>query len=273
MDKSFLVRLFGFRAAFLHGDTLVLDRWRFLKKRLPVTRNGEKFIDIGCGTGAFTIGAARRGYDSVGLSWNERNQSVATERAALCKAKTVSFPIQDVRDLDQRAEFRGLFDIAICFENIEHITDDRKLMIDISRCLKPGGWLLLTTPHYYYHPMGENDKGPFRFVEDGDHVRRGYTRAMLAELCSEAGLTIEEVSYCSGFFSQMITRTMRKIRPPLLGWGLTFPLRILPVLFDGLIARLTRWPGYSICMVAYKPRFEKVEALRAAAAQKEKVLA
>lgn len=266
MDKSFLVRLFGFPASLIHGDTLVLDRWRYLEKRLPLTRNAEKLIDIGCGTGAFTIGAALRGYDCTGLSWDKRNQQVATERATLCGAKTVSFPIQDVRELDRRPDFQGLFDVAICFENIEHIVDDRKLMRDIHRCLKPGGQLILTTPYYFYRPMSkQHDLGPFRLVDDGDHVRRGYTKTMLIELCSEAGFMIEEIGFCSGFLSQMITRVMRKIHPHMVAWGLVLPLRILPVLFDRLIARLTDWPGFSICLVAYKPRFEEAEGSRAAA--------
>jgi 2-polyprenyl-3-methyl-5-hydroxy-6-metoxy-1,4-benzoquinol methylase len=72
MDKSLLVRIFGFRATVIHGDLLVLDRWLWLKKRLPFTRNGEKLIDVGCGSGAFTIGAALRGYQAIGLSWDVR---------------------------------------------------------------------------------------------------------------------------------------------------------------------------------------------------------
>jgi hypothetical protein len=41
MDKSALVRLVGFPATLIHGDPLVLDRWFWLKARLPKTRNGE----------------------------------------------------------------------------------------------------------------------------------------------------------------------------------------------------------------------------------------
>lgn len=255
MDKSFLVRIFGFRASFIHGDLLVLDRWLWLKKRLPVTRNGENLIDAGCGSGAFTIGAALRGYQAVGLSWDARNQQIATERAEICNAKNVSFPIQDLRLLHERAEFSGKFDVAICFENIEHIIDDRKLMKDIYAVLKPGGFLLLTTPNYFYRAMSPGDNGPFSRDEDGWHVRRGYSATMLAELCAASGFLIDEISSCSGYFSQRVTTLLRAIRPSSLGWALTLPLRILPVMFDRLIHKLMGWPDYSICMVAYKPRF------------------
>ncbi len=39
------------------------------------------------------------------------------------------------------------FDTVICFQLIEHIQDDRSLLSEIYRVLKPGGKLLLTTPN------------------------------------------------------------------------------------------------------------------------------
>lgn len=249
-----MVRVFGFPATLIHGDLLVLDRWRYLRKRLPVTRNGEKLLDIGCGTGAFTIGAARRGYQAIGLSWDARNQAVARERASLCGVPETQFPIQDVRNLDQCRELAEDFDVAIWFENIEHILDDRKLMKDVANCLRPGGLLLLTTPNFFNRAISPADNGPFSRVEDGWHVRRGYHRAMLCELCGHAGLVVEEISYCSGFFSQKITGLMRRSGDGIFGWAATLPLRVLPI-FDRLIAKATGWPDFSICLMAYKPRF------------------
>ncbi|MFM8315969.1 MAG: class I SAM-dependent methyltransferase, partial [Deltaproteobacteria bacterium] len=212
MDKSILVRLIGFPATLIHSDTLVLDRWLWLKSRLPVTLNEEKLLDLGCGSGAFSIGAALRGYSTLGLSWEERNQSVAKTRAKICRAENASFEVQDVRFIDKRTEFNSAFDVVICTENIEHVLDDKKQMEDIYRCLKPGGRLLLTTPYYYYKPISKaGELGPFFKVESGGHVRRGYTKAMLEELCDESGFRIEEISSCSGFLSQKITWLYRQI--------------------------------------------------------------
>jgi 2-polyprenyl-3-methyl-5-hydroxy-6-metoxy-1,4-benzoquinol methylase len=262
LDKSFLVRVFGFPATLIHGDLLVLDRWRYLRKRLPITLNGEKLLDIGCGTGAFTIGAARRGYQAIGLSWDERNQKVAQERARLCGAPGVQFPIQDVRNLDQCSEFTADFDVAICCENIEHILDDRKLMRDIAGCLRPGGVLLLTTPNFFNCAISSSDNGPFSRTEDGGHVRRGYSKAMLCEMCADAGLIVEEISYCSGFFSQKITALLRVFGGGVFGWISTLLLRLLPIIFDPLIAKATGWPDFTICIMAYKPRFEREVAVQ-----------
>ncbi len=257
MDKSLLVKVFGFYANIIHGDTLMLDRWLWLKKCLPETKDGETLIDVGCGTGAFSIGAALRGYDTLGLSWDERNQRVAGERAQICGATIAKFEVLDVRNLERRDDLIGQFDVAVCFENIEHILDDRKLLIDMAMCLKPGGRLLLTAPNFFYRYITSGDKGPFSKVEDGGHVRRGYSKAMIEELSNEARLMIDNISYCSGFLSQKITFIQRVVSRihPLLGWAVIFPLRILPPLFDRFVTSLLRWPYYSICLEAYKPRY------------------
>src|SRR5262249_15383726 len=209
MDKSALVKLVGFPATLVHGDPHVLDRWFWLKARLPKTRNGERLLDVGCGTGAFSIGAALRGYRALGLSWDERNQSVAKERAIYCKASSAQFEVFDIRELDSRAELVDSFDVIICLETIEHILEDLKLMRSMARCMKPGGRLLLTTPHLLYNAISPGDMGPFSNVEDGWHVRRGYSRGMLEELCEHSGLRVERISYCSGYISQKVTAVMR----------------------------------------------------------------
>ena len=42
---------------------------------------------------------------------------------------------------------------------------------------------------------------------------------------------------------------------PLVGWGLILPFRPLVPLLDPLATPLLRWPGFSICLEAYKPRY------------------
>lgn len=271
LAKSLLVRVFGNNAALIHGDTLALDRWLWLRRRLFKTSNGERLIDIGCGTGAFSIGAALRGYKALGLSWDERNQSVARERALMCGAPEARFDVLDVRRLHERSDLIGDFDVAICFENVEHILDDRKLLRDIAKTLRPGGYLFLTTPYLRYSPMTKDDTGPFPPIEDGRHVRRGYTRAMLEELCTDAGLILESQSFCSGIVSQKITallRTCSRIHP-VIGWVVILPLRVVPPIFDRILTWLINRPYFSICIEAYKPKYsikhdvESIEGVRA----------
>lgn len=253
MDKSLLIRIFGYRAAFIHGDCAMLDRWNFVKRHMPRTGNGERAFDVGCGSGAFTIGLVKRGYDATGLSWDERNQAVARERAAIAKAAKAKFPIGDARVLDQIEGHTGRYDYVLSLENIEHILDDRKLMRDLAACLKPGGWVVLSTPNKDYRAITPEDDGPFPTEENGWHVRRGYTGAMLRELATDAGLEVEEIASCSGFFSQKLTWVMRRGR--WLGWIAVLPVRFFAPLVDPLIHKLTGYPDLSVTLVAYKPRF------------------
>lgn len=254
MDKSLLVKVFGSKVTFFHGDTLIWDRWVWMKERLKPVKTPVNVLDVGCGTGAFTIGLAKMGYNALGLSWDERNQNVARERARVCHADKAEFEIQDVRNLDSRKDLLNKFDIILCFENIEHILNEQKLMNDMTACLKRGGRLLLTTPNFNYIPITWEDNGPFHPVETGWHVRRGYTPEDFRRLCAAAGLTLDEISYCSGFLSQKVTsvlRTLNKIHP-LVGFVLTFPLRVLPMFLDKPVTRALRFPGFSICMDAHK---------------------
>ena len=253
--RSAFFKLFGMRATLITWDTLVLDRWLWARARLPESTQSQMLADVGCGSGAFTIGAALRGYRAVGLSFDRRNQRVAAERAAMCGASTAVFEVLDVRQLDSRADFRAVFDVVLCTETIEHIADDQKLLCDIAACMKPGGRLLLTTPYEHYRAITAGDEGPFIMDrEDGWHVRRGYTETRLQELCQTAGLSVDAFSYCSGIVSQKVTfvlRTLARVHP-LLGWAAILPLRVLPFLFDPWLTNSLRWPFYSICLEAHK---------------------
>lgn len=234
-----------------------MDRWKWLRGRLPLTRKDEGLLDVGCGSGGFTIGAAIRGYRSTGISWDERNQRVAEERAIIINAVGTSFDVVEVRQAGECPQYFDKFDVVICFECIEHILDDRKLLVDMGRCLRPGGRLLLTTPYLYCPPIGRQCVGPFSKTEDGSHVRRGYTHEMLVELCNQANLTVESSTYCSGFMSQQVTKLLRRLSSfnPVVAWVLTVPFRLLPPVLDPILSCLTKWPQSSICLEAYKGRF------------------
>ena len=160
--KKFLINLVGYRLLLVLGDTLVVDRYLWLLKYLPKTRQNELLIDVGCGSGAFTLASGARGYDSTGISWDKRNQEEAQTSAKYSglQQKT-KFEIVDIRKLDSHRKFENTFDICINFENIEHILDDRKLMKDIFDILKPGGLLLFTTPFVFFSPFQKAMRGHF----------------------------------------------------------------------------------------------------------------
>ena len=82
----------------LFGDACVYDRWDWLRRRLlpgPV-----RTLDAGCGSGAFTLGAAKLGNQAVGLSFDKNNNAKATHRAKLLGLSNVTFMTLDLRQLD-----------------------------------------------------------------------------------------------------------------------------------------------------------------------------
>ena len=254
--SDLLVRLFGWRATLFHGDPLVYDRWRWINRRLRKTHNDERLLDVGCGSGAFTIGTAKRGYNSLGLSWDERNQGIGEKRAGISGAVKAKFEICDVRKLASHEHLAGQFHVVLCTENIEHIIDDFALMDAMSNCLKPGGRLLLTSPYIRRVPQSPMDFGPFPDFEDGRHVRCGYNRSMLIEMCDHAGLKVEEISFISGPISQLGAWLLWKFGyiHPLVGWLVILPLRPLAPLFDPLLTKLFGFTPFCIGLEAYKAR-------------------
>jgi SAM-dependent methyltransferase len=239
-----------FPALVMLRDTLVLDRWRWIGARLPFCR-GARLLDVGCAAGAFTIGAALRGYEAWGLDHDPESLEKADRRARWLGV-TARFIQGDVRRLADRLEWAGTFDVVLCCETIEHVLDDASLARGLAICLKPGGRLLLTTPFVGFRAITAGDDGRCSAVEDGGHVRRGYAPDGLRALLEGAGFETVEISWCSGFLSQKATAVYRLAggRCPVLGWLAVLPLRPWPPLLDGVVTRALRWPWYTICAEA-----------------------
>lgn len=250
-----LFRLFGPFPALMFGDTLVLDRWLWLRKHLPNAGGQSVLVDVGCGSGTFTNAAARRGYRATGVSFNAVQNEKARRRADWTNVSS-TFVDHDIRALAGLSNVQGVADVVICTETIEHILNDQKLMIDIAGCLKPGGRLLMTAPYEYYKAITPEDDGPFSTMEDGGHVRRGYTAASYGTLCEGAGLEIEDLGFCSGLISQWLTKILRKLTAIdyRVGWLAILPVRILPPILDPIISLTGLWPAYSITLIATKPK-------------------
>jgi len=242
-----LVRLIGWKATILHGDPCVHDRWKWLKRHLAP--GPLRTLDAGCGSGAFTLYAASIGNASVGIDINPAHIQAARVRAAMLRLSHAEFLEADLKKLDQLAGL-GVSDQIICCETIEHLRNDRKLLTDLSRLLRPGGRLLLTTPFKHYrHLFG--DRVSER--EDGGHVRLGYTHDEMRRLLGACGLDVVIEEFISGVVSQNLTNLTRVFSRlhPRVAWAAVFPLRSFQAL-DAPVTRVLRYPYLSIGIVARK---------------------
>jgi SAM-dependent methyltransferase len=245
MSNNLLVRILGWPATIVHGDPAVPQRWWWLKKHLQP--GPLRTFDAGCGSGAFTLYAARIGNESVGMSFDTANWEKARQRARILKLPNARFEVGDLRQLDELAVKLGVFDQIVCFETIEHILDDRKLVRDLANLLAPGGRLLLTTPYKYYRPIWGDRLST---EEDGGHVRWGYTHEELRELLGDCGLTVRSEDFLCGVVTQKLmslARILGRVNPKL-SWLVVSSLRPLQV-FDAPLTWLFRYPHLTVAVV------------------------
>ena len=242
-----MLRVLGWRALFIHGDPCVLDRWLWVRGQLRP--GAQRTFDAGCGNGGFSIYAAKVGNQVVAASFSAGEQEDARRRAQELGIDRIDFRIIDLRELSGHAGELGLFDQIICLETIEHVLDDDGLVATLAGMLRPGGRLMLSAPFEEHRPLFSEDPSPGQ-VEDGSHVRFGYSTARLRALAEGAGLEVTAERGVSGVVSQKVTSLMRRLTGRFglpLAWALVLPLRAL-VIVDRPLTRLLGYPYLSIAL-------------------------
>jgi len=242
-----VLRTLGWRSLLINGDPCVLDRWLWLRRHLRTGR--ARTFDAGCGNGAFAIYAARAGNQVLAASFSEREQRDARRRADALGVGEIEFRILDLREIERHRAELGSFEQIICLDTIEHVIDDQALLSSLVGMLEPGGQLLLSAPFDAHHPLYAEERHPSG-VEDGSHVRYGYSRQRLRELAERAGLEVSSEAFVSGVVSQKVTDLMRRLsarfgRPA--AWAIVLPLRAL-VVVDAPLSRLLGYPYLSVAL-------------------------
>lgn len=255
-----LLRIFGLRFLLITGDPCVLDRWLWLRRHL---RAGPlRTFDAGCGNGAFSIYAAHSGNQVVAASFSEDEQQSARRRAEILGVNGIDFREIDLRELEDRREGLGTFDQIICLETIEHVLEDERLVGTLAEMLAPGGRILLSAPFDRHRPLYTEDPNPSE-VEDGSHVRYGYSQERLRQILAGAGLQVNEKGFISGAVAQKLTDLMRRLSARFgltPAWIAVLPLRLL-VIFDRPLSRMLRYPYLSVALCAVKPAAQNARAV------------
>ena len=144
---------------------------------------GASVMDFGAGIGTFTAMLAPSLLQVVAV---EPEPSFAGAlRRRFADAPNVAVLQADAAMLPTAVPHSS-FDAVICFNVLEHISDDRGALEGLRTCLQPGGYLLLLVPaHPWLYGSIDRLHG---------HERR-YRKNGLTELLSQSGLSVELVQY------------------------------------------------------------------------------
>lgn len=112
-----------------------------LTHHLWCLRKDQRVLEIGCSTGVLMRLLEEQGADAYGIdipsSWSGQYSYKPEKRVFL-----------DLQNQDPRTEWeKSPFDLVIAQEVIEHIERPYDFLRRVWRVLKPGGYLLLTTPN------------------------------------------------------------------------------------------------------------------------------
>ncbi len=157
--------------------------WRLAWRRgllLAELRDGEEWLDLGCGAGRFLTLAAR----GVGVDVAPAAVDRAREHAdARLLAGDGTLPLE-----------HGSVDVVWCSETLEHVADTLGLLQEARRVLRPGGRLIVTTPA---HPWLRRValaalRFDAHFDPRGQHLRF-FTRRSLAGMLAAAGFEVDRI--------------------------------------------------------------------------------
>lgn len=169
-------------------------------EKTSVSKDALQFLDFGCGDGRYYSYLLNEGFPGVGLYGVEASR-IRVER---CIEKGWS----QVHYVEPGASLPfpdRSFDIISMVEVIEHIPEATLglVMSEIGRVLKPGGFLIATTPNYpakrfYDVYIAVRFFKWKRFKDDPTHVSQYNPKKLRAALEGFVGKT-EIVSYRKGF--------------------------------------------------------------------------
>jgi SAM-dependent methyltransferase len=166
---------------------------RLLDSRLP-HRDGRIALDLGCAQGILSYFVRKKGGFWVSADEDMSNLRSAREilGSGLIALAGGALPFRD-----------GAFDLVLCLDYLEHVTDDDRVLEEVSRVLKPGGEVMLVTPQ----------TGPFFLLhklraalglklEHFGHKREGYSLGELERKLARVSLRLEDSVDYSRFFSE-----------------------------------------------------------------------
>ena len=179
-------------------------------------------LDAGCGNGALSLEAYRRGNRVTGITLDDEQIRRNREFFAMqgTDPERLQFEVCNLYDLSKLGR---KFDQIICSETLEHISRDGEVVAGFHAILNPGGVLHLCAPNAMHpgHRLGRVNN-----PEDGGHVRDGYTYESYRALLEPAGFRVVDEAGLGTPLLVALYAPLRSIRNRL-GIAAALPLFLL----------------------------------------------
>ena len=180
----------------LLSNFLILRSWYIRKAIKDWAKNAPSdvnILDLGSGFGqcAFYL-------SSLNPKWNIFSLDINRDKVCQCNSffneigrQNVVFRTADIQDYVQEEAYN----LALSIDVLHYIEDDRALLDNIYRSLKPNGTILISVPICY----SEFDLFPIRSQKSTlTPVRRGYKKLKLLKKVKDAGFKVEYSSFTYG---------------------------------------------------------------------------
>ena len=158
------------------------DHIAFITKAAGV--RGVDVLDVGCGSGTLLGLLKQRGFRVNGLDFSP-------EAAAIAKAENgVDVAVGSLEEAHFRAES---FDVVTLFHVMEHVTNPRLVLAEVSRVLKPNGVAILQVPNiesWQFKIFGARWYG----LDIPRHVI-DYSRNSMLKLLADSGFVVNRIRH------------------------------------------------------------------------------
>ncbi len=132
-------------------NTVYVDYHYNLRKALPFQSKpffevfpskGGDLLDVGGGDGLFAVRAQAMGFDVSLIDFDERSVATARKKGV---HKAFAYSLEDFVSFCKARNRQ--FDVISFFEVLEHQEDPASFIANIKKLLKPGGWIVGSTPN------------------------------------------------------------------------------------------------------------------------------